>query len=147
MRIRPFTRDDANQASQLILTCLTQVISKDYDDHVIEHVRAQYTPKDLVEKATLGPMIVAEIDGRIVGTARLEGDTIFTVYVDPSMHRNRIGSKLMEEIEHIASDRKLSSVKVEAFVSSAGFYTRLGYEQVKTMKVEGFDVIELRKEL
>ena len=148
MNIRPFTDGDAAEASVLITTCLRDVTSEAYSEEAISHICAEYTPEGLIEKSRTGPMLVAEEDGRIVATARLENDTVFTVYVDPTMHRRRIGSRIMDAIEEHARKSGLRSVRVEAFVSSTGFYARRGYESVRTMSIEGFgDVVEMRKEL
>ena len=148
MIIRPFSENDAQEISRLISTCLTEVISKEYDERAIGCVREEYTPEGIVEKANKSVMIVAEAGDRVVGTARLEGDTIFTVYVDPAMHRNRIGSKLMDEVEAFARRQGHIAVRVEAFTSSKGFYARRGYEKVRVIGIEGFGtIVEMRKAL
>ncbi|MFT4307939.1 MAG: GNAT family N-acetyltransferase [Candidatus Woesearchaeota archaeon] len=144
MDIRPFSEDDAVEASELIGRCLSEVTSKHYDARAIEQIREEYTPERLVEKARKSTMLIAELDGQVVGTVRLEGDTIFTLYVDPSKHRSRIGSKLMTQVESLARERGYARVRVEALVSSTGFYARRGYHKVRVISQVGFgDVVEM----
>lgn len=146
MNIRPFSEYDADEASELIERCLSQVTSKHYEERALEQIRAEYTPEQIVEKARKSTMLVAEIDGRVVGTVRLEGDTIFTLYVDPSKHRSRIGSKLMDRIETLARERGYASVRVEALISSIGFYERRGYRTLRVINQEGFgEFVEMER--
>lgn len=74
--------------------------------------------------------VLAVLDGRVVGTARIDlasGGKIGRVAV-LAAHRGRgVGTELMRVLHRIAARRGLRSVWCHAQTSAAPFYRRLGY--------------------
>jgi ribosomal protein S18 acetylase RimI-like enzyme len=78
--------------------------------------------------------ILAEVDGRIVGSVFLWEDesvaAVGPITVDPAAQNNRVGRKLMEAVLERAQDRKIPSVRlVQAayHARSLSLYTKLGF--------------------
>ncbi len=80
-------------------------------------------------------MVVAELDGRIVGSNMLdERDSIASVgpiSVDPSMQDKRIGQQLMEAVLHRSAEKQNPGVRLVTAAynrRSLVMYTKLGFE-------------------
>src|ERR1044071_6709583 len=78
--------------------------------------------------------VVAEVDGRIVGSSFLDMRTpiggIGPVTVDPSVQNGSVGRRMMENLLHHAAKRKLAGVRLvqAAFHNrSLSLYTKLGF--------------------
>lgn len=77
---------------------------------------------------------VAKVDGTVVGYSGLmlsmdEGH-VTTVAVDPSWHRNQIGTRLMLDMVHVAVKRGVRHMTLEVRVANSGaqrMYSRFGF--------------------
>lgn len=130
IRIRKFKANDAEDLSQLILENLRRVTISDYPSEIIETLVPDYTPQRLMEKAQDHLMLVGFREGKLVGTASLDGNRIRNVYVEVARHGSGIGTILMAELESIARERNLPQLVLHAARSARGFYEKLGYQVV-----------------
>ena len=74
-----------------------------------------------------GDVLVAEMDGRVVGFAAIEGGELDGLFVEPDCWHRGIGRALVEAATHEARRRGLSLVTVVAGPSAKGFYERCGF--------------------
>jgi len=141
--LREFRVEDAEVISKIIRTNLIQVNSRDYSESVISNMYGIFTPSFIIEVSEKRKMYVALDGEKIVGTASIEGDTIYTVFVDTEYHGKGIGRKLMECLEEIAANSGLQSVKLPASITAKKFYERLGYYALYEVETEeyGRDII------
>lgn len=65
--------------------------SRDYDEKVIDYMCDLFSPAYLREIARERVILVAEVNGRVLGVVSLNGDEISTLYVSPGAHGQRIG--------------------------------------------------------
>ena len=137
MRIRRFRDEDATAIARIIRRCL-DLLGDHYSHDELSFMRAAYTPKRLIEKAARGPMLVALVKDRVVGVARLEGDVVSTVYVDPDVHLEGIGSRLLTRIEGLAKERGCAKLAVESIVSAEGFYEGHGYVRTRRIRSDEY---------
>src|ERR1700712_1599464 len=103
--IRPAVDDDANQISAVILRALRENNAKDYSDEIIERVERSFSPCAVVQLISKRTVFVATVNGRIVGTASLDGSVVRTVFVNPDVQAKGIGKLLMAEVERVALER------------------------------------------
>lgn len=143
MRIRKFEPEDAKEVSRLISRALREVSIRDYSRDVIENVESDYKPSELVKKSNKRDIFVAETKERIKGTASLENNTIYSVFVDPEFHRKGIGRKLMEQVESVAEKRGIKRLEVPSSVTSVEFYRKLGYTEKKSYTLDQYGKIVL----
>jgi len=150
MRIRKFKKEDAKNVSNVIRRCLKEVVIKEYSEKVIKSLCDFFTPSAIISNSNNRVIFVAAEKGKVIGTASLKGDTIFTVFVDPKIHRKGVGSKLMDKVEELAKKRGYKTVKVPSSFGAFEFYKRRGYKKVKInhAKVKNHaDTIEMKKRL
>ena len=131
MRIRKFKRDDAIKVSNIIRRCLREVVSKDYPKKEIESLCEFFTPSLLIKNLKDRIIFVAVENDKVVGTASLKGDTVFTVFVNPDFHGKGIGSKLMDKVEDLAKKNGCKILKVPSGLSSFEFTKK---EDIKKLR-------------
>jgi GNAT superfamily N-acetyltransferase len=73
-----------------------------------------------------GQVLVAELDGRLVGFAALVGGELDGLFVEPDLWRRGIGAALLNEATHEAR-RKGLALTVIANPSARDFYKRCGF--------------------
>jgi N-acetylglutamate synthase-like GNAT family acetyltransferase len=148
MRIRQFRKDDARQVSNIIRKCLKEVNSKYYPKKVIVYMCNFFSPSKLLEHSKNRTIFVAVENNKIVGTASLKESTILTVFVDPTIHKKGIGTKLMDKIETLAKKKGYKTAELQASLNSSEFYKKRGYKNVKKVYSEGFGhSIKMKKKL
>lgn len=83
------------------------------------------------EQIALGEVLVAEMDGEIVGFAVVldeEGRAALDgLFVDPGLWRQGIGAALVEAVVHLARNRGLTLITVVAEPSAREFYEKCGF--------------------
>jgi len=72
-------------------------------------------------------VFVAIEEGRVIGKASLEGNTVRSVFVVPSRQDSGVGKSLMNHVEQIAKARSIHCLTVSSSVTAEGFYRRLGF--------------------
>jgi predicted N-acetyltransferase YhbS len=150
MRIRKFKKEDAKRVSDVIRKCLKEVVIKEYPKKVIISLCDFFKPSLIISNSKNRAIFVAVENGKVIGTASLKGDTVFTVFVDPKIHRQGVGSKLMDKVEESAKKKGYKTVKVPSSFGAFEFYKRRGYKKVKInhVKVKSHaETIEMKKEL
>lgn len=128
--IRPAREKDAADISAVILRALRESNAKDYREEIIERVAHSFSADAILELLGKRTVLVATIDGRIVGTAGLDRSVVRTVFVSPDAQGKGVGKLLMAEIERIARERHVTSLTVPSSVTAESFYARLGYKAV-----------------
>ena len=97
--------------------------------------------------------LVAELDGRIVGTCRLLLDAdgvarLGRMAVSRSVRGRGVGALLLEEADQVAADHGADRILLHAQVPARGVYDRAGYVPVSGVFVEeGIDHLTMEKRL
>ncbi len=150
MRIRKFKKEDAKSVSNIIRKCLKEVNIKEYSKKVIISLCNFFTPALIISNSKNRTIYVVTEKGKVIGTASLKGDTVYTVFVNPKIHRKGVGSKLMDKVEELAKKKGHKTVKVPSSFGAFEFYKRRGYKKVKinhTKSKNHPNTIEMKKSL
>lgn len=122
--IRPYDDADEPDVVAVLTECLP--IAAPHNDP-----RTSIRRKLAVDR---GLFLVAQVDGRVVGTAMGGYDGhrgwVYSVAVLPSHQRCGIGRKLMQAVEAALVERDCPKVNLQVLTSNAGvvaFYESLGY--------------------
>ncbi len=129
--IRAAREDDADGMSAVILRALRETNAKDYANDIIERIEASFTPRAVREFIGQRTVLVATVDGRIVGTASLDGSVVRSVFVAPDVQARGIGKLLMAEIESTARERNILKLALTSSITAETFYARLGFRAVR----------------
>src|SRR5579871_6721474 len=101
IEIRRASAADKGAVRDIVLRAVRETNARDYPPSVIDRLAASL-PDAVATKLDELHAYVAVLDGRVVGTARLSGDTVSSVFVCPDHQGQGIGTKLMDAIERIA---------------------------------------------
>jgi ribosomal protein S18 acetylase RimI-like enzyme len=135
MRIRSATDDDVGDIAAVFRGAFTSLKGRGYSDRAL--CAAMYSPQFIQERIGQGAhVLVAETDGRIVGTAtgieEHESLHVCSVAVDPAFSGQGIARRLMHELEKIAREKdcyKLFLQTAWSMTEAIALYRKLGYEQ------------------
>ena len=138
IKIRDFTKADAEAASYMITRNLLEINCRDYPIKVIEFMKSLYTAEYLIDIMEQRNMIVAHDESEVIGISALEDNLIYTVFVNPDYHGKGIGAMLMKEIENYALSKGINHVILYASLSAYEFYSKLGYRKTGQEEDENF---------
>lgn len=96
----------------------------EYRDELIAHPDAVYLPEGQIAN---GQVIVAELDGQIVGFAAVVGGELDGLFVEPDLWGRGIGRALADAATHEARRRGLT-LKVIANPRARRFYEHCGFK-------------------
>ncbi len=152
MKIREFREEDAEEVSDLVISALREVNSRDYPDEVIEMLAGGNSPEKILGKAEKRLVLVAEEDGEVVGTASLKRDGgVQSVFVRLDRAGEGIGSALMKRVEEEARERGVEELVVPASLTAVDFYRKLGFrksgEKLAENKGVSFWIVVMKKKL
>lgn len=147
LNIRKMTDDDCVAVTHIIHDNLRHVNSRDYPVEIISNMCRLFTPAYISEISKTRSVFVIVRETEIVGTASLDKDTIYTVFVDVQYHRSGIGRKLIQHVEKIALQSGVAQLKLPSSITGQGFYEKLGYKAIKVIESEEFgrDIIMLKE--
>lgn len=136
--IRKFRPEDAKAVSDIIKDNLLNLNSKDPTEEIINPIHQQFTPRFLLSMSNKRKMYVALHDDMIVGTASIDHDTIYTVFVALQYHGKGIDKALVSLLEEIAANNGLRLVKLVAGVTAQKLFEKLGYSAADVQESEEF---------
>ena len=130
IEIRRATAEDAAAVREIVLRALLEVNARDYPASVIDRLAATL-PERIA--ATLGQAqaYVATDAGRVVGTARLNGRTVTSVFVNPEDMGRGVGAKLLDAIESAARENSETNLELQSSVTAFEFYQKRGFAVVR----------------
>ena len=128
--IRRATAADAEAVHEIVLLALRETNARDYPSSVIDRLILTL-PDKVVSNLETWCAFVAIVNGRVVGTGSLNGQTVSSVYVHPEYQGRRIASKLMDAVENVASSQSLRTLSVQSSVTATPFYAKRGFKTVR----------------
>ncbi len=129
--LRHAAPDDADSVSRVILSALHETNAHDYTPDVIARVGRSFSPEAVLRLFAVRQVFVAVMGDGIVGTASLDGATIRSVFVDPALQGQRIGTRLVKQVEDFARAQGVTLLTVPASVTAESFYAGLGFMAVR----------------
>jgi citrate lyase synthetase len=147
LQLREFKLEDASIVSGIICRCLREVNSKDYPSKTIEHMCQTFSPENLPNWFSGMDTVILMTEGQnILGTGSLKENRIMTVFISPDQQGKRIGSRIMDHLETLASQRGHRSLVLNSSLSSLNFYKNRNYLEKSRMHEEmGGEMIAMEK--
>jgi N-acetylglutamate synthase-like GNAT family acetyltransferase len=130
VEIRRATAADAETVYEIVLRALRETNARDYPASVIDRL-VLTLPEGVASKLEEWEAYVAVVDGRIVGTASLNGKTVRAVFVHPEYQGRSIGTKLMDVLENAANVQSVNTLSVQSSITAQPFYAKRGFKVVR----------------
>lgn len=129
--IRKAQEEDAAGVSLVIISALRSSNAQAYSEEIIERVEKSFSPSAVSELIGTRTAFVALMNGKIVGTASLDGKVVRTVFVAPGSQGQGIGRSLMNAVDRAAREAGVEVLSVPSSVNAEAFYTELGFIPVR----------------
>lgn len=129
--IREAQEEDAADVSLVIVSALRSSNAQAYSKEIIERVEKSFNPSAVAELIGRRTVFVALMNGKIVGTASLDGKVVRTVFVAPGSQGHGIGRSLMNAVDRAAREAGVEVLSVPSSVNAETFYTELGFIPVR----------------
>jgi ribosomal protein S18 acetylase RimI-like enzyme len=131
--IRHASAADAEAVHDIVLSALRETNARDYPSSVIDRL-VLTLPDKVASNLERWCAFVAVVNGRVVGTGSLNGQTISSVYIHPDHQRRGIATKLMDAVENTAKAQGQRTLSVQSSITAKPFYAKRGFTIVR----EGF---------
>ena len=142
--IREIQKTDRKRVLEIINECLIVVNSKNYSSKFIKSLRKSYS-KHFMKRPELYIFVIVKHD-IILGTGSISSaGQIRDVFIDVKEQRKGWGKKLVKYLEDIAKNKNIEKLFLYSAISAVGFYEKLGYIEVDTLK-HGNKDMEIRLE-
>ena len=132
MKIRKFRKKDSDVCSKIIYDCV--FFARKLGEKEKKFLKDFYAPQKIAEISRVSDFFVAQKNKKVVGTGRLKGEKIATLYVDPKYQRNGIGTLIINYLIKRARRKNLGKVYVESLLQSVSFYEKKGFKKTKALK-------------
>ena len=109
------------------MLALREINARDYPASVIDRLILTL-PERIASKLEEWLAYVALVDGQVVGTASLNGQTVSSVFVHSDYQRRGIGTKLMDAVEQAAQSNSLG---VQTSITAQPFYAKRGFAVIR----------------
>jgi GNAT superfamily N-acetyltransferase len=143
IKIRSFGPSDLKVVKELVDKTMEVNYRGFFCEEVMEYFNRFHGDVNVLQVAILGQTIVAEKDGRILGTGSIIDDYILRVYIDPAYQRQGVGRLVMAALEQWAASRGKKKVRLRATDISRSYYEKIGY----TVMEKNLEETENGKEL
>lgn len=146
MIIRKATSKDANQISNLI----QKVTDKNPNNYSTEQIIAwkKYnTPSEINKQLNDRIVFCAFNERELIGTIALKENFILGFYVNHSIRKTGIGTKLLDYLEKYASNNKIKLLKLTSTPSAFEFYKNRGYQTKEEVVLTIYGIDYLEKEM
>ncbi len=151
VKLREFCPDDLTRLLKLIWDTIDVCYRPVYSDEAITHWEDEHNEAEILKDASEGYILIAEMDGKMVGTGTFLGKHIKRVYVEPALQGKGLGKMIMTELEIRAKDNGLKEIRLYASVPAKKFYDAIGYntysESFIEVKGKRLDYYNMNKEL
>ena len=125
--IRTFEPADAKAVSELIRRTMCESNRRDYPLDRLQPLIDYFSPEKVLRLSQERVCLVAESEQLLVGTAALDGSQLATFFVLPDHQGRGIGKLLLDAIEQRARTLGIDRLVVDASITGAAFYARMGY--------------------
>jgi GNAT superfamily N-acetyltransferase len=130
VQVRRATAADAETVHDVVLRAVLETNARDYPRSIIERL-ASSLPKRIASNLGQSHAFGATVDGQIVGTGSLDGQTVSSVFVHPTYQGQGIGARLMDAIEGAAHNQHGSALTLQSSITAQAFYEKRGFKVVR----------------
>ena len=124
---------DAGVVHEIVLLALRETNARDYPSSVIDRL-VLTLPDKVASNLETWCAFVAVVDGRVVGTGSLNGQTVSSVYVHPDYQGRGLATQLMDAVENAAIAQSQGTLSVQSSITAKPFYAKRSFTIVR----EGF---------
>lgn len=134
--IRRFRVVEVNVVRELICRTIDVSYPPFYPPRAIQLFKNFHSEAKIIERNQKGDILVAENNGKVMGTGSIVETDIFGVFVNPEFQHRGHGKSLMQALEKKAIAYGISEVGLSVSLPSRRFYESLGYKIIKNCTID-----------
>ncbi len=151
-QIRQMQEKDLQPVYLLVQDTLQISYQNIYPVEAIEFFKEYHQEKNILKDSKSGYTLVAESNGKILGTGTLLETNIRRVFIHPSHQHQGLGKSIFKHLEKRATQNKLSSLDLSSSLTAKGFWESLGFTIFKEFSLpvangQKLDYYEMTKRL
>ena len=155
MKIRSATENDIGNIQALIFRNIDEVMLIVHSKNALEKVKLHTTFDVLLSQLTWKMVFVVEDENQIIatgsfanfGTNNQPKYSVSNLFVKPELHKNGIGTMLIEHLISIAKEKNAVVIHVPASRTGIAFYKKMGFETDNEQPEEIDEIIWMTKNL
>lgn len=125
--VREFKEEDIDAVHTVIHRSIDANYTEVYPEGALRMYRQYHSKTNILTDAGDGFCVVAETDGKIVGTGTLTEIHVRRVYIDPDHQNKGIGGKIYRAIEAWALERRIPRLELGASLIAQAFWESKGF--------------------
>lgn len=143
VNLRPMTREDVPAASRLMTACYEFLAERQgFSEEQLRRLLAERCSEAWTrETFEAYPQYVAHVGDSIVGVVGIEGSDVAELWVDPTRHRQGIGTMLFRKAEQLIADTGHTTLTVRTTGYAIPFYETMGARVVDRKPCPGGPMI------
>ena len=127
IRLRQMKETELQAVYKLVQNTIQISYAGVYPPEAIEFFKNYHSTENILKDLATGYIVVAEADGRILGTGTLLGTDVRRVFIDPEYQRHGIGKIIAKKLERKAKSLELEKLQLSASLRSRRFWETMGF--------------------
>lgn len=144
LELRRYRESDLDELHALIVRTIRGSYPAHYPPRAVQFFIDYHSREKIAADGSSAFIIVAMLDGRMIGTATLADSSVGRVFVAPELQGEGIGTALMDRIESEARQLGLTELVLDASLPAFNFYQDRGYRKCSEDRLDVGNGEELR---
>jgi phosphoglycolate phosphatase len=129
--LRPMTKTDIDAVYDLVQTTINISYAQIYPREAIDFFEHHHSVENILKDLERGYIVVAELEGKIIGTGTLVGNSVRRVFVNPLNQGKGIGILVYKELERKAKADGFTQLTLDSSLKSRTFWASQGFVLVQ----------------
>jgi citrate lyase synthetase len=143
MIIEKFREDQAEACSKIMIDCINNSLHYTGDNKDFMLMVSQ--PKEVIKKAHKIDFFVYMEEGKVLGMGGFEEGEIKTMFVDPTLQKKGVGSKILKSLMELGRLRNFEKLFLKSSPEAEKFYERHGFKKIRDDYAYDFHSIIMEK--
>jgi GNAT superfamily N-acetyltransferase len=129
--IREFVARDIVALKKLVDSTIDISYAGVYPPEAIAFFKAHHAVEKILADGRNGCILVAEEEGRMIGTGTLVDGEVGRMFVIPDYQGHGIGREVLGQLEQVAKKQGLKHLTLDASLVARKFYELMGFELIE----------------
>jgi N-acetylglutamate synthase-like GNAT family acetyltransferase len=131
INLRPMTKADIDAVYKLVQTTIKISYADVYPPEAIDYFVHHHSKDNILKDMERGYIVVAEANGRLMGTGTLIGSSVRRVFINPPDQGKGSGNLIVKALEQQAKSSGVNKLELSSSLKSREFWESNGFKLVK----------------
>jgi GNAT superfamily N-acetyltransferase len=129
--VRKFRPQDIDVVKELVDSTIDTSYGGVYPPAAIAFFKEHHAVEKILADSRNGCILVAEDEGRMIGTGTLVNGEVGRMFVMPECQGQGIGMEILGQLEQVARKKGLRHLRLDASLVARKFYERMGFKLIE----------------